>query len=185
MPSQAVTAKIRVVGHGPCSNCGIYAQLIELRISVGEELPEDASVKRCSRCILGSNVTTSTEAHPESFRYRRRLLKQARKCEERTAKETGSRRTGASGAGIEKGDSRNSRFMFEDKYTENEFYRLTKTTILKAIAQAQKSGRTPVVRVHLNDGPTIGIMHWNDLVQFVSEEHEGTNQQTAENSEGV
>lgn len=173
MPTQDISAQIRVVGHGHCGNCGVYAQLIELRITHdGEESPEDPAIRRCSRCVLGSKVSTNVELPPSEVRRRRRILKRAKNCEFLTAKETGSRRTAASGAGIAKGDSRNSNFMFEDKYTESDSYRMSKGILSKASVQAQKSGRTPVIRVHFKSGLTIGVMHWNDILQFVSEDSE-------------
>ena len=99
---------------------------------------------------------------------RRRSNKKAKKSEEKTAAETGGRCTGYL---PDAGDSRNSRFFFEDKTPtagERKSYRLTEGVVLKGRSQAQKAGLTPVFRIHLKN-VSIGVMLWNDLISLVRE----------------
>lgn len=103
---------------------------------------------------------------------RKRTQKIAKKSEEKTAKETGGRCTGYIPSF---GDSRNSKFFFEDKTRvggDRKSYRLTQDIILKGRTQALRSGLIPVFRIHLKD-VSIGAMLWDDLVDLVKEnEHE-------------
>ena len=104
-----------------------------------------------------------------SKQQRRRSNKKAKKSEARTAMETGGVSTGYF---PDAGDSRNSRFMFEDKTrtgSERKSYRLTESVVVKGKSQAQKAGLTPVFRIHLQN-VSIGVMLWDDLISLVKEE---------------
>jgi len=75
-------------------------------------------------------------------------IKFSRKRENDIADDTGGKRHARSG-GLwwKKGDASNIDFLFEDKFTEKDFYSVTMLTIQKIEGEALSVGKLPVLRV--------------------------------------
>jgi len=138
-----------------------------------EPIMKDKSCgKYCVECLSSRDLVLEQEVlSPYSKKERKRTQKKAKRSEVKTGEETGGRCTGYIPS---YGDSRNSRFFFEDKTRvggDRKSYRLTQDVVVKGRVQAARSGLTPVFRVHLKD-ISIGIMLWDDLVELVQEKDE-------------
>lgn len=157
------TVKLQRVGTATCDNCGMWVDCIEPIMN------EKSFGRFCLKCIHSAEIVLNQDVSlPYTKKERKRTQKKAKKSEVKTAKETGGRCTGYIPSS---GDSRNSKFFFEDKTRvggDRKSYRLTQDVIVKGRAQAARSGLTPVFRVHLKD-VSIGIMLWDDLVELVRE----------------
>ena len=122
----------------------------------------------CVSCISqGVSMTLNIETKPGYTKaQRKRSNKKAKKSEVKTANETGGVCTGYF---PDAGDSRNERFLFEDKTPtsgERKSFRLTEEIVLKGRSQAQKAGLTPVFRIHLRN-VSVGAMLWDDLINLM------------------
>lgn len=166
MSVQTIRAVVRPAGFDTCCQCNKYKPCGTLIIYIDHVIASEAT--RCWDCMKDCVVKTQLKQPHRGVQ--RKTLKKARAAETKTATDTGGRQTMASGSGAAKGDSRNEEFMFEDKYTEKNSFRVTKGIMNKALAQAHRSGRAPVIRVHLPDNFTMGVMYWDDLLPFVEEQ---------------
>lgn len=162
MRVQAVT-RIHKSGVRTCDGCGLWHPCFTV------DLNGETTGAYCETCLTRTPFTIEQEVGIEyGKKDRRRTQKIAKKSEARTAEETGGRQTGYF---PNSGDSRNSRYLFEDKTRvggERKSFRLTQDIVLKGRDQALRAGLTPVFRVHLKD-VTIGAMLWDDLLPLVSE----------------
>lgn len=153
-------------GTGTCDGCHSWYKRLEVTIN-GE-----SAGTYCLDCVAKHPFTVEKDIKLEYGRKeRKRTQKQAKKSEEKTAKETGGRCTGYFPSS---GDSRNSKFFFEDKTRlggDQKSYRLTQATVLKGRDQAVRAGLVPVFRIHLKD-ISIGAMLWDDLVDLVCEQED-------------
>lgn len=151
-------------GIATCDNCGMWLECIEPSAN-GKSFGT-----YCVQCLSSKDLVLNQDVSlPYSKKARKRTQKKAKRSEVKTAEETGGRCTGYIPSS---GDSRNSKFFFEDKTRvggDQKSYRLTQDVIVKGRAQAARSGLTPVFRVHLKD-VSIGIMLWDDLVELVREQ---------------
>lgn len=154
-----------------CPICGDYKPTKTMTLSYNGE--EHSTAALCPSCILDKEfVIDVTDPVTYGKKERKRTQKIAKRSEQRTAEETGGRQTGYIPCS---GDSRNSRFFFEDKTRigdDRKSFRLTQDIITKGRTQALRSGLIPVFRIHLRD-VTIGAMLWDDLVGLVQEENSG------------
>lgn len=151
-------------GYKSCCICYAYCKCINI------ELNGEHYTSVCDNCLTKVQVVSKQEVAPSyTSKDRKRTNKKAKKSEVKTASETGGRCTGYIPLS---GDSRNSRFFFEDKTKisgDRKSYRLTQDVVLKGRSQATKAGLTPVFRIHLKD-ISIGAMLWDDLVELVRED---------------
>lgn len=135
----------------------------------------------CSDCLTKQAFEAEKKIELYSTKQRKRTQKKAKRSEAKTAKETGGRCVGYVPSS---GDSRNSKYFFEDKTRiggDKKSYRLTQDVVLKGRDQARRANLTPVYRVHLKD-VSIGVMLWDDLVELVSESDDEHRQQTSTES---
>lgn len=101
---------------------------------------------------------------------RRAILKRSRKREETGAEEIGGSRCCQSGGGVVKGDFRNSRWCCEDKFTvKGKQYLLKEETILKALGEAHRTGRNPVVKIGFRK-VEVAVLVWDDFLELINEE---------------
>jgi len=97
---------------------------------------------------------------------RRAINKKARRREERGAEEVGGRRSSQSGGGITKGDFRDDEFCFEDKFTvKGKQYVLKEETILKALGEAHRTGRKPVIKIGFRR-IEVAVLIWEDFMEM-------------------
>lgn len=156
--------KLYVIGINTCDNCGLWQNCVEVTI---DKQPKGTF---CLDCLVSRQFSHEQEvALPYTKKERKRTQKRAKKSEVKTAEETGGKCTGYVPSS---GDSRNSKFFFEDKTRiggDQKSYRLTQGVVLKGRDQARRAGLVPVFRIHLKD-ISIGAMLWDDLVNLVREE---------------
>lgn len=159
--------KLRRKGIVTCDKCHLWVECVEPIIG------DKTFGQFCIKCLSSSELVLDQEISTPSYtkKDRKRTQKKAKRSEAKTAEETGGRCTGYFPSS---GDSRNSRFFFEDKTRiggDRKSYRLTQEVVLKGRDQAARAGLTPVIRIHLKD-ISIGVMLWDDLVDLVSEKEE-------------
>lgn len=151
-------------GTGTCDGCHSWYKRLEVTLN-GE-----SAGSYCLDCVAKQPFSIEQEVKLEyGKKQRKRTQKKAKKSEEKTAQETGGYCTGYIPSS---GDSRNSRFFFEDKTRiggDRKSYTLTQETMVKGRDQARRAGLIPVIRVHLKD-VSIGAMIWDDLLSLVYEE---------------
>lgn len=101
---------------------------------------------------------------------KRAILKRSRKREERGAEEVGGRRCSQSGGGITKGDFRNEEWCCEDKFTvAGKQYTLKESTILKALGEAHRTGRNPVIKIGYRK-VEVAVLMWDDFMELIDDE---------------
>ena len=94
---------------------------------------------------------------------KRAINKKSRRREEKAADDIGGGRVSGSGSGIAKGDARNEKWMVEDKFTvKAKSFSVTQDIIAKALRQAHRTGRNPVIRVGLPKYD-VAVLLWDDL----------------------
>ena len=126
----------------------------------------------CWDCIQepGCSFTITAPTTSEiSAKVRKKINKQSRKGEEKTAEEIGGQRTLASGALNRDGDVRNSSWMVEEKATATKSYSIKDDTVAKGIVQASRQGRSFVMKI-ITQKYTLGLLLWNDLLPFIQED---------------
>jgi hypothetical protein len=185
-PRSAPGAVVRVLlqpeGPGKCPTCNSIERLITIKPVVEGESGrrEEDEHGTCWACIkkwlLGGDsvelvdvpvlVTDVIDPSKERARARARNAK-ATKRELKAAEDIGGSRNPGSGSGGAKGDARNDRWMVEDKHTENVTLTLQRSVLLKAMAQASKTGRYAVIRVGLGDGTELAIAPWTHFAEEV------------------
>lgn len=156
---------IENVGYRTCNVCGSYDRCLRVKLS------SDSSGVDCATCLSCISKRFSMQLDFEvkteyTKAQRKRSNKKAKRSEAKTAEETGGRCTGYF---PDAGDSRNERFLFEDKTPtagERKSFRITEEIVLKGRSQAQKAGLTPVFRIHLRN-TSIGAMLWDDLINLM------------------
>lgn len=100
---------------------------------------------------------------------KRSINKESRRREEKAARDISGGRVGGSGSGISKGDARNDRWMVEDKFTVRaKRFSVTQDMIDKALRQAHRTGRNPVIRVGLPKYD-VAVLLWDDLKELIDE----------------
>ena len=146
-----------------CDDCHTWCKCFDVTIN------GNSSGRFCLDCVTKHPVTFEQEVTlPYTRKERKRTQKRAKRSEVKTAEETGGRCTGYFPSS---GDSRNSKFFFEDKTRiggDQKSYSLTQSVVLKGRDQAVRAGLVPVFRIHLKD-VSIGAMLWDDLVNLVCE----------------
>jgi len=101
---------------------------------------------------------------------KRAIIKKARKREERGAEEVSGRRCYQSGGGIVKGDFRNEEWCCEDKFTvSGKQYTLKESTILKALGEAHRTGRNPVIKIGYRK-VEVAVLIWDDFMELINDE---------------
>ena len=139
-------------GFGTCDRC---KKILVARLCI-DRVDSNGCVessKICFDCLnSGLEFQIGVEIKPAySSAERKQTNIKAKKSEKKTAIETGGVNTGYF---PNCGDSRNSRFMFEDKTRvggDRKSFRITQEIILKGRSQARRAGRVPVFRIHLKD----------------------------------
>jgi len=106
---------------------------------------------------------------------RRAIIKKARRREEQGAEEINGRRSYQSGGGVIKGDFRDDRFCFEDKFTvRGKQYLLKEDTILKILGEAHRTGRIPVIKIGYQR-IEVAVLIWEDFMGLKDGDSESTN----------
>lgn len=99
----------------------------------------------------------------------RAILKRSRRREEKGAEEIGGGRCCQSGGGITKGDFRNESWCCEDKFTiKGKQYTLKEATILKALGEAHRTGRNPVIKIGYQK-VEVAVLVWDDFLELINE----------------
>lgn len=103
---------------------------------------------------------------------RRSIIKKSRKREERAAEEICGQRVPGSGSGVAKGDARNSKWYVDDKMIlRGSRFTISQEVMDKALGQAHRSGRNPVLRVGLPKY-NIAILTWDDFLELINDNAE-------------
>lgn len=154
---------------GECPACHEVRPRIEVTVTKDGE---SHRIRVCRDCISEPGVSFDVEfapPKPTPIEGRRRLLKVVKNEERRTAREIGGRKTRASGSLDGDGDSKNERWMVEEKRTEADSYRLGRDTLLKAMTQAARQGKDWVMKVRL---PTLNmvlaVMRWDSALSLIN-----------------
>ena len=101
---------------------------------------------------------------------KRSINKTSRRREEKAGRDIGGSRVSGSGSGVAKGDARNERWMIEDKFTiRSKSYTVTQALIDKALRQASKTGRNPVIKIGFPKYE-VAVCLWDDLKGLIDEE---------------
>jgi hypothetical protein len=100
---------------------------------------------------------------------KRSINKTSRRREEKASRDISGSRVSGSGSGIAKGDARNELWMVEDKFTvKAKRFSVTQDMIDKALRQAHKTGRNPVIRVGLPKYE-VAVVLWDDFTELIDE----------------
>jgi hypothetical protein len=182
MPPQAI-ATLCLSGRNICEHCGSNEEIISLRLEVQglQEKRTKHTATACSSCLRkksGIGISISLVEHIRikdvidlQTKARHRETKRiSSKREAQAAQDIGGLTVSGSGSGISKGDARNSNWMVEDKYTTGKSFQLRRTVLSKAVEQASKTGRKPVIRVGLADGTELAVCLWSDLSEVIRED---------------
>lgn len=157
-------------GFNTCDRCHLFERCVKFDLFANGK-PNGEHVY-CINCLMTGEVNLCNEVEvvlPYGKKERKRTNKKAKRSEAKTAKETGGSQTGYFPGS---GDSRNSKFFFEDKTRvggDRKSFRLTQDIVTKGRDQAGRAGLIPVFRIHLKD-VSIGAMLWDDLVELVRDE---------------
>lgn len=167
MHLQVVTSR---AGQGTCPACHEVRQLIALNVTNNDE---SRGVRVCENCISMPGVSFGIDFNPPPTTAvrtgKRRLLTLIKNEERQTAREIGGRKTRASGALDGDGDSKNERWMVEEKHTEAGEFRLKMSTISKAMAQAARQGKDWVIKLRLPKlNIILAIMRWESALSLVN-----------------
>ena len=177
MPPQVVAAMY--VENDLCTRCEQIDEVLRLELTVeGLQGTRRCLDEVCSKCLCkeGHELILSDQIRikdvidlPTKSRHRE-TKRISRKREQKAARDIGGNTVSGSGSGEAKGDARNSRWMVEDKFTTGKSYQLRRSILSKAISQAGKTGRKPVIRVGLADGTELAICLWDDMKEVIRED---------------
>lgn len=165
----------RNAGRQVCPVCGQMKGCIELGISKEHlDHTEDFNkgVVLCAECMTSPGVSFRLDIPYKdelAIKSRRKRNKRIKKEEEKTGKEIGGRKTLASGALNQDGDSKNENWMVEEKSTQFKSFSIKQDVISKAMRQATRQRKNFVIKVRMAKH-VIGIMLWNDLLPLIREE---------------
>lgn len=162
-----------------CSRCERIDEVLRLELTIeGCQGTRTYMVDGCSDCLRGGNhdliltkqlrIKDVLELPTKSKHREKKRISKKRECQ--AAEDIGGRVVPGSGSGEAKGDARNSCWMVEDKFTTGKSFQLKRDVLSKAIKQAGKTGRKPVIRVGLADGTELAICLWDDMKEVICED---------------
>lgn len=177
MPPQVVAALS--IENDLCTRCERIDEVLRIELTIeGLQGTRTWTDESCSRCLcLDNHDLVLTEQLrikdvinlPTKARHREtKRISRKRECQ--AAEDIGGRAVPGSGSGESKGDARNSNWMVEDKFTTGKSFQLKRDILSKAIRQAGKTGRKPVIRVGLADGTELAICLWDDIKEVIRED---------------
>mgnify|MGYP001820048078 CR=1 FL=1 len=177
MPPQVVAAMY--VENNLCTRCERIEEVLRLELTIeGLQGTRTYTDEICSECLCREHHELSLTEQlrikdvmelPTKARHREtKRISRRRECQ--AAEDIGGRTVPGSGSGEAKGDARNSSWMVEDKFTTGKSYQLRRDILSKAISQASKTGRKPVIRVGLAEGTELAISLWDDMKEVICED---------------
>lgn len=181
MPPQALASATieRSKTAGLCPKCHMTSEIFCLTVTIRDHCGDwrHMSEMLCLSCLTAIGVpsleikVSDVVDIKTSKGSKRTINKIARKRERECAEDIGGRTTPASGAGIAKGDARNDCWMVDDKFTNSSAFQLTAQVMKKALSDARKTGRLPVLRVGLlKEKINMAVMMWDDFLEKIHAE---------------